>query len=190
MASDHDIVEGLRRGEPGAFRAFYEAYGPPVFSYLVRLMGRREMAEEIAQETFLTAIRKISFFREGGDHGLKAWTFRIATHLAIDTLRREKRIELPEEWEKLADAQVPLHDAVTGPDRELEQLEFSQALHAALAELTPAQRMIFVLKEQEDMSCLEISRVVGCSENAVKQALFRARAALKAALIPEKEACG
>jgi RNA polymerase sigma-70 factor (ECF subfamily) len=174
---NQEIAEGLRQGSPEAFRALYDAYGQGILAYLTRLMGRREMAEELTQETFLTAIRKIGFFRSGLDGGLKAWMFRIATHLAIDTLRREKRMK-PfsfEEGEPHADET----DLRAGAHEELERFEFSKVLNAALLELTPAQRMIFLLKEQEEMSLLEISRVCGCSENAIKQSLFRARAALR-----------
>lgn len=135
------------------------------------------MAEELTQETFLTAIRKIGFFRVGPDGGLKAWMFRIATNLAIDVLRRERRIEFPSNEE--GDAGVNLSDERPGPQEELERFQFSQTLASALLELAPAQRMIFLLKEQEEMSLLEISRVCGCSENAIKQSLFRARAALR-----------
>jgi RNA polymerase sigma-70 factor (ECF subfamily) len=141
------------------------------------MTGRKEMAEELTQETFLTAIRKISFFRSADDGGLKAWVFRIATNLAIDALRREKFIK-PFSFSD-SDSEADVADLRPTADEELENFEFSQSLNVALFELTPAQRTIFLLKEQEEMSLLEISRVCGCSENAIKQSLFRARAALR-----------
>jgi RNA polymerase sigma-70 factor (ECF subfamily) len=171
---DQEIAEGLMRGSSQAFRALYEAHGSGVLAYLTRLTGRKEMAEELTQETFLTAIRKIGFFKAGADGGLKAWVFRIATNLAIDVLRREKRfVEMPADWEERASP-----DAAS-PHSELERIQFSAALQKALSTLTAAQRMVFLLREQEQMSLLEISRICGASENAIKQGLFRARAALR-----------
>jgi len=168
--SDQEIAEGLLQGSSAAFRALYEAHGSSILAYLTRLTGRKEMAEELTQETFITTIRKIGFFRVGPDGGLKAWVFRIATNLTIDVLRREMRIELPSE---------DISDDRPGPQEELERFQFSKAIGVALMELTPTQRMIFLLKEQEGMSLIEISRVCGCNENAIKQSLFRARAALR-----------
>lgn len=176
-SSDQEIADGLRQGSPAAFRTLYDAQGRAIVAYLTRLTGRKEMAEELTQETFLTAIRKIGFFRAGPDGGLKAWVFRIATNLAIDALRREKRMELPSDAH--ADVSAGVSDERPGPQEELERFQFSRALASALMELTPAQRMVFLLKEQEEMSLLEISRVCGCNENAIKQSLFRARAALR-----------
>jgi RNA polymerase sigma-70 factor, ECF subfamily len=175
VPSAQDIAEGLRQGSPQAFGALYETYSQSVTAYLIRMTGRREMAEELTQETFLTAIRKIAFFRSGADGGLKAWIFRIATNLTIDALRREKLIKPFSDDDFENDGADPRPTA----DQELEGFEFSQALNSALLELTPAQRTIFLLKEQEEMSLLEISRVCGCAENAVKQSLFRARSALR-----------
>lgn len=174
--SDQEIAEGLLKGESSAFRALYERQGSSVLTYLIRLTGRKEMAEELTQETFLTVIRKIGFFRAGPDGGLKAWIFRIATNLAIDSLRREKKIELSNSPEDLC---LNRSDERPGAYEELENFQFSQSLASALQELTPAQRMIFLLKEQEGMSLLEISRVCGNSENSIKQSLFRARTALR-----------
>ena len=135
------------------------------------------MAEDLTQETFLTAIRKIGFFRAGPDGGLKAWVFRIATNLAIDSLRREKKMELPSSNPE--DFYSNMSDERPGPHEKLEHFQFSQSLDCALRKLTPAQRMIFLLKEQEGMSLLEISRVCGISENSIKQSLFRTRATLR-----------
>lgn len=136
------------------------------------------MAEELTQETFLTAIRKIGFFRSGPDGGLKAWVFRIATNLAMDMLRRENRNQAPHPDDD-QDLALEISDETPGPQEVLERVQVSQDLSAALQTLTTAQRTIFLLKEQEEMSLLEISRVCGCSENAIKQSLFRTRAALR-----------
>jgi RNA polymerase sigma-70 factor (ECF subfamily) len=177
--TDPEIVHGLLSGQASAFQALYRALGASVHTYLTRMLGRREMADELTQETFLTVIRKISFFRAGPDGGLKAWVFRIASNLAIDSLRREKRMAItaPEALPDSADPGASPQDALEG-------LEFTRALESALHALTAGQRTALLLREQEGMSCLEISRVCGCNENAVKQLLFRARAALRKQLSP------
>ncbi len=173
--NEQEIAEGLKLGAPDAFRALYQAHGRSVYSLLVRVTGRTEMAEELTQETFLKVIRKNGFFHSRIDGGLRAWVFRIATHLTIDALRRERRMELAEDTVFVPESPSP----DPSPQERLEDAEFSSRLREALEELTPAQRMVFLLREQESMSCMEISRICGCSENAVKQSLFRSRAALR-----------
>lgn len=179
--TESEIVTGLKEGAPEAFRALYVAQGRSVFSYLVRVTGRREMAEELTQETFLTAIRKIGFFKSRFDGGLRSWVFRIATHLAIDALRREKRIEFRSG--ETASREIESR-AGTDPNplEALEHGELGQKIDQAMQQLTESQRMIYLMHEHEEMSCFEISRVCGCSENGVKQKLFRARRALREAL--------
>ncbi len=177
LAEERQIVDGLKQGDSGAFRALYDSQGRAILSYLTRLTSRKELAEELTQETFLTAIRKIGFFRTDRDAGLRAWLFRIATHLAIDVLRREKRMELScTEDGQVGDLVI---DDRAGAEEKLEQFQFSHALALALQQLSSSQRMIFLLREQEGMSLLEISRICGCSENAIKQSLFRSRATLR-----------
>jgi RNA polymerase sigma-70 factor, ECF subfamily len=170
--TDQEIVEGLKIGAPDAFRELYANLGSAVLTYLVRLTGKTEMAEDLAQETFLMVIRKIGFFRPLPGGGLRAWVFRVATHLAIDVLRRENKMEASDDMNEIAEGRPD-------PEQTLDRLLFSDALHLALESLSGPQKMFILLKEQEGMSCLEISRVCGCSENAVKQGLFRARAALR-----------
>ena len=173
--SDDEIADGLASGSALSFRALYEAQGRSVLGYLMRMTGRREMAEELTQETFLMVIRKIGFYRKKADGGLKAWVFRIATHLAIDALRREKTSK------KVTEKNVSFLEPVNSnsPMERFERGELGKKLQSALMKLNDTQRQIFLLKEQEEMNLLEISRVCGCSENAVKQKLFRIRTTLR-----------
>lgn len=179
--TEQEIITGLKQGDAASFRMLYDLHGRSIHTYLVRILKRREMAEELTQETFITVIRKIGFFQSSSDGGLKAWVFRIATHLSIDVLRREKKMELKENLEVEDAIKRDLQQEVSSmrPDIELERFQFAEELKRALNSLTAAQKMIFLLKEQEGMSSMEISRVVGCSENAVKQSLFRTRASLR-----------
>ena len=176
--TDVEIVNGLKSGASEAFKYLYEAHGRGVLTYLTRILGRKEMAEELTQETFLMVIRKIGFFRHREDGGLKAWVFRIATHQAFDVLRREKRIELSGDEIKF-EMGPDLAEALHAPEKAFELGQLTLELKLAVDQLTAPQRMAFLLMEQEEMTCLEISRVLGCSENAVKQGVYRARMALR-----------
>jgi RNA polymerase sigma-70 factor (ECF subfamily) len=180
-AHDHsaDLVAGL-----------FDQYQATIFGYTWRLVGNRELAEELTQETFLTVIRKIGFFRAAqaaspenkGGGGLRSWVYRIATNLALDQLRREKRFEVRD---FAAGAHPDEVSGRAGPEDEFARAELSENFNLALGALTPAQRMVFLLKEKDGLSLLEISRICGCSANAIKQGLFRARAALRKKLVFE-----
>ncbi len=91
---DAFIVEQARRGDHEAFSAIFEEYGRPVAGYLYRLLGDREAAGDLSQETFLKAYRGLMKFSPGEigpDFNLSAWLFTIAHHSAMDHLRRNKR---------------------------------------------------------------------------------------------------
>ncbi len=170
-----DLVNRLKQGDTEAFASLFEDYAHPLLRYLARLTGRNEMAEDLVHDTLLMAVQKIAFFEPRDGKGLKAWLFRIGSHLAIDRMRREKKLVLQDEPE---DAPIESTDPST-PQIEAESSELREQLASALDALTPGQRSFLLLKEQEGLSCLEISRICGCSENAVKQGLFRARIALR-----------
>jgi len=172
--TDSEIIEGLKDGSKEAFHEVYAAYGRSLFAYLCRLTGRQEMAEEITQDTFVAVVRKVHFFRVSSGVALKTWIFRIATHRAIDVIRREKkRVVVPD----LPESQ---HGNETeNAEIQITRSEISEELQEALNSLSEAQKMIFLLRIEEEMSCWEISNVIGCSETAVKQSLYRTRNTLR-----------
>ncbi len=164
------ITEGLSHGDPEAFREFYRALAPGLVRVLHRVVGRKEMAEELTQDALLKALDKIGFYRPIADGSLRAWTFRIATNLALDSLRREKKRGTVE---RIEFASVP------SPEHHAGLSETRGRLERAFSRLPAQARLVFLLREQEGLSALEISRVTGLSTNAVKQALWRVRERLK-----------
>jgi RNA polymerase sigma-70 factor (ECF subfamily) len=176
--TDQEICDGLKSGSSQAFATLYRAHGSAVVSYLTRVTGRKEMTEELTQETFLTALKKIAFFKPIEGVGLKQWLFRIATHLAIDELRRHKRISPFKDPSR--PPSIPSTDLAA--DLQLENAEEFQAVQEALKDLSDSQRLIIILRIQENLSLMEISKICGCSINAIKQSLFRSKAFLKESL--------
>lgn len=153
LENEEEIIQGLKEGAPEAFRLLYSALGKPLFAYLCRLTGKREVAEELTQEAFLMVIRKIVFFKSRADGGLKAWVFRIASNLALDQMRRWNVAKKQEDEEALWWKENP--ENAPSAERQLANLETQREIELALECLTATQHMIFLLKEQEEMTALD-----------------------------------
>jgi RNA polymerase sigma-70 factor, ECF subfamily len=161
-----------QRGEAAACRALVLRYQRPVFALLGRLLGpagRRGEVEDLAQETFLRAFGALAGFDRGGPARLSTWLLTIATRLALDELRRTRPQLFAEPPERPAPARVG-----DGVDR--------QRLAAALAELTPDQRAVFLLCAIHEVGQEEAARALGVEVGTIKSRLARARAALRVAL--------
>src|SRR5690606_30700878 len=126
-------------GEPAALRVFVEHHQRAVFALLSRILGRCPEVEDLAQETFLRAIRALPGFDIGGAARLSTWLLTIATRLALDVCRkraRGQRSSLPAE---LVSASTPEH--------EMQRTELRGAIASAVGELPDDQRAAFVLAE-------------------------------------------
>lgn len=169
-------VEQLKKGNDEAFAEIYAYYETPLFNHLNQMLGNRERAEEIFQETMLTMIKKIDFYspRKELQNSFKAWVFRIGTNLAIDVIRKNKKanIEFEQSYQESAEVVV-------------EKIDFSQKLGDLIFKLPSVQRTFLNLRVNEDLSHFEISVICGCSVNSVKQGLFRARKSMKLLLEDE-----
>lgn len=179
MMSESQAIEHLKNGNGDqrkhAFEYIFGTYSESLHRYLIRIIGKKEAAEDLLQETFMKVIQKIHFFETNPEvkQSFKSWIFRIATHLAIDVLRRESRsIEIIYSLERN-------EDGSQSPHAFSENLENQERLQKALDSLPGNQRLFLILKEQEGMSCMEIAKIYGCTENAVKQGVFRARMSMR-----------
>ena len=168
---DADLVLRLRQQAPGAFDELYLRYREPIWRFLHRLCGRREIAEDLFQDTWLAAARNAHRLRE--DSQLLPWLYTIARNKHrnavrfrfLDRRRREGALAEP--------APRPAE-----PDAETETRRYAAKVARALADLPEAYREVLLLILVEGLSTDAVARVLGIREDAVRKRLSRARAEL------------
>ena len=173
-ASESDWVAGLRRGESAAFDAAFAAYRRRLYGYLVRMTRRREVAEDLLQETFLRLAQHAT--RLAPDTRLIAWLFTVA-HRLVQSWGRAQAVRA-----QLA-GDLPVREPASMERSPLEALADSQAqlaLERAFAALPPAHREVALLVGIEGLQPTEVAEILGIRADAVRQRLARARAQLAA----------
>jgi RNA polymerase sigma-70 factor (ECF subfamily) len=172
---DRATLERARAQDPVALRAFVVRYERPVFALLSRMLGPGPHVEDVAQETFLRAIRALPAFRPDGPARASTWLLTIATRLALDA-RKKRRFPLaaPEAAHEVPDPSTP--------ETERARRELGQRLARAAEGLSDDQRAAFLLAELHGFSLAEVAEALGIPENTVKTRLFRARQHMRAAL--------
>lgn len=166
MDADRDALARYLDGDERAFEELVIRYEAKIRNVAHGVLRDRGLAEDVAQETFLTAHRKARSFR--GEGSVRSWLFRIAIHRALDELRRRGRKSEVE----LTDAGGPLHEPHQG-------LEAGWNLDRALAVLTPEHRTALILREVEGLSYREIAEALGWPVGTVATRIHRARTELK-----------
>ena len=177
----------LRARDERAFQELVTGYGDRVFSLVLRMVGDRAEAEDIAQEVFVTVWKSIDTFRSEAKLG--TWLLRIAANHAKNRIkylarRATDRGGLDDAPEAaLADVgKAPAQSQVAPPDAALEAAERDGAVERAIASLDEDHRLVVVLRDIEELSYEEIGEITGLPEGTVKSRLHRARLALKGAL--------
>lgn len=153
----------------------YRCYREPVARYLYQLCGSTDLAEELAQETFLRALIGWLAFR--GECSVATWLFRIARNTYLNSLRQPNAAQIDTD-EFLA---IPDTSARTDPVQQHVTSEQRSLIQFTLAQLPEKQRSILLLRDVEGLAYAEIADVLGISLAAGKVNLFRARAAFRAA---------
>jgi RNA polymerase sigma factor (sigma-70 family) len=158
MAADESsVVVRARRGEPDAVEALFRRHWPEVWRAAYALTLRRELADDVAQEAFVRAIAALDRFDDS--RPFRPWATRIATNLAIDELRRERRL----------DADEP-QDARAGP----EAAAVDDRILRAVAALPPERRIVVALHYWLDYPTPEIARLLELPLGTVASRLSRA----------------
>jgi RNA polymerase sigma-70 factor (ECF subfamily) len=179
---DRFAIDAVRRGSTDAFRGLVDRHGDLVYSVLRRLLGNPDLAEELAQETFVRAYENLDGFR--GDSSLKTWLVQIAVNLVRDRRRSARRSPTVVSLEELrarssVGADPPDPRPSVEPIERLVQREVSTRLERELDRLPADYREAFVLKHVEGLSYEEIARLTGQSVGCLKVRVHRARARLR-----------
>jgi RNA polymerase sigma-70 factor (ECF subfamily) len=169
-------VDRCRRGEEGAFEELYRAHAGRLYSLIFRMIGAATDAEDLLQDVFLAAHRKMGSFR--GEAALGTWLYRLAVNQCLDFLRG-RQVKMARATDSLdeegaaepADVASVVPSAITKLD-----------LERAIAKLPDGCRTAFVLHDVEGHEHKEIAEMLGVSEGTSKSQVHKARMKLRAAL--------
>jgi RNA polymerase sigma-70 factor (ECF subfamily) len=182
--TESDLLEGLRRGDPAAYRLLVELNSASVYNVALKLLGDEQEAEDVLQETFMSAFQAIDSFEARSK--LSTWLYRIAYNASLMRLRKRKQMtafsldrpSLDEDGTEVS-ASRQLVDWSTVPDDELLTAEAREEMDRAIAELPESLRSTFVLRDIQGLSGAETAEVLGITIQAVKTRLHRARLRLR-----------
>lgn len=175
LAGDTGLMERAQKGDRQAFALLVEKYWDRLYRWLYRLTGNQHAAEDLAQETFLKALRGLRLFRQGGN--FSAWLFRIAYNAFLNQQRRAsaRREPFPET--------IAAHDAEP-PDQVISR-ETLRLLKRAIRRLPAEYRAPLLLRAEEGLSFREIAGILNTTEETARWRVFKARQKLLSELAPQ-----
>jgi RNA polymerase sigma-70 factor (ECF subfamily) len=181
LPDDPDFVERLRNGDKEACAICVREHSTNVYNLALKLMGDPVAAEDVLQETFLSAFKAIPRFE--GKAQLSTWLYRIAHNAALMRLRKRQvqtiSLDEPVENEEGLPEPREFADWSENPEQVLLSDEMRRAMDEAIASLSETLKSVFVLRDVNGLSTAQTAAVLGLSEEAVKSRLLRARLALR-----------
>jgi len=174
LCDEAALVSQAQAGDRAAFGELVYLHRAGVINVVYRLCGDAQLAEDAAQEAFIRAWQHLPAYQPRSP--FRNWLYRIATNVALDTLRRERQTITLEA--------VQLRSATTGPEAACERSERAEGVRAAVLALPPASRTVLVLREYEGLSYREIAETLGIPIGTVMSRLNYARTQLAASLAP------
>jgi RNA polymerase sigma-70 factor (ECF subfamily) len=179
---DAELMLRVKEGDGASFGLLLEKHRSPVVHFLYRMVQNQAVAEELAQEVFLRVYRSRSSYEPTAK--FTTWLFRIATHLALNSLRDGKNERLQERLDKDS-TDMPARQVSDNRPSVEQKMVYQvrlEEVRQAVAALPEKQRAAVLMHKYEEMEYSQIARVLRCSESAVKSLLFRAYETLRARL--------
>ena len=178
QAENLAIARGLKRNDPELLDHLIELYQHRLLRYLLFLTGKREVAEDLFQETWMRVLLRGAQYN--GKARFDTWLFTIARNLVIDLSRKRQMASL-DEMSEAGDDERPFEVAIDGPSphEQFTTREDQAEVAAVLLKLEPNYREVLVLRFHEELSLEEIASVTQAPLSTVKSRLYRGLAALK-----------
>ena len=165
MTQETQVIRQVLEGDIESFRLIVERYERPIARMIRNIINNRESCEDIAQDVFFTAYRKLASF-DPVRGNFSTWLFTIARNKSINALRKKRPLSMSE---------LPQNSDRHNPSDELAEREFFDELDAGLEALTSAQKRAFVLAEFEELSYEDIAQIEGVRIGTVKSRINRAK---------------
>ncbi len=178
-ASDQELLELHRYGDPEAFRVIYTRFEEMVFHLALRMSADPEEAADCTQEVFLRVHRSLHNF--GGRSALKTWIFRVALNCCRSRLRkraRKRRVIVAGEPARME----RFEDRARDPEARTLDRDLAARLKQRLADLKPHYREAVILRDLEDLTYGEIAQVLGVRVGTVRSRIARGREQLRLSL--------
>lgn len=180
ISEENRLIENAQTGDVEAFNQLVRLYERRVYGLCLRMLGDPDAAADIAQDTFISAYRKLNTFRGGQ---FRSWLLRIATNACYDLLRARKRrpavsLDALREPDDEGGGFDPADEGEL-PDQAVLRNELSHALQACINQLSEDQRLVVILSDVEGLAYEEIAAIAQINLGTVKSRLSRARARLR-----------
>jgi len=172
MIQETQVIRQVVEGDIESFRLIVERYERPIARMIRNIINNRESCEDIAQDVFFTAYRKLASF-DPVRGNFSTWLFTIARNKSINALRKKRPLSMSE---------LPQKSDRHNPSDELAERELFDKLDAGLEALPSAQKRAFVLAEFEELSYEDIAQIEGVRIGTVKSRINRAKKKLAKAL--------
>jgi RNA polymerase sigma-70 factor (ECF subfamily) len=190
---DRQLVRRLKQGDEAAFRELVHTYQNRIFSLMLRMIGNRQEAEDLAQEVFIIVYRAIGNYR--GEGRFYTWLYRVASNTCKNRIKylKGRNFHRSLDIDETPQAQMPAAETgavitfqsqVPGPEAVTEGMRMEKIVQRELAALDPDHRLLIVLRDVQGMSYQDIIKITGLQEGTLKSRLHRARLALKERLEP------
>ncbi len=179
---DTQLMLRVKDGDSASFNLLLEKHRNPIIHFVFRMVQDRSVAEELAQEVFLRVYRARDTYEPTAK--FTTWMFRIATHLALNWLRDEKKDRALERLDDVPpdSPSMQLSDKKWSVEQSMVYETKLDEIRQAIAALPEKQRAAVLMHKYQELEYSEISRALSCSESAVKSLLFRAYETLRARL--------
>ena len=179
------LIQAAQEGQEAAFEELYIHHREAIANLAFRYVGNYQDAEELLQDIFIKSFLAIKRFRPLPDASFFSWIYRIGINCAINFVRK-REARLFRSGSQIRGIDIEAMRA-SNPETKRVNAEIREAFYEAMEGLSPTQRMIFVLKNSDQMSTTEVAAYLNCSEGSVRKQWHRAVVKMRRALTLYRE---